>query len=342
MGTELGVGYVLEGSVGRVGNQVELKVDLVDAETGRQIWAERFEGERSDLGILQRQVTGRIARTLHEHLLEVEAARSRRERPNNPDARDLVLRGFSLVERQTSETVMQARELALQAVAIDPDAVSGWNLLATTYTVDLFARWYHLHGSREEWIRRAEEAATKAYALDPNNFYAIGARGQVLQMRGKLEEALVMLERQIAMNRNFAPAYHRLAYLKMVLGRPLEAIEAGQEVLRLNPRGNYVHNAYTVTATSLIHLEHYAEAVVAAQKAVEARPDFPSAYAHLAAAAGNFGDEKKARAALVEFRRLLLNYTITTFREEKLSDHPVFLVQREHYYEGLRKAGLEE
>lgn len=343
IGRQLGVRYALEGSVQRLDEDVRLNVQLVDVQSGRALWAERFDGRRRDLAGLQQKVTGTIARSLHLELIEAESERAQRERALNPLAHDLALQGWSWYERRTPESVAQARALLLRSVATDPSSAFAWSLLADTYTADLLNRWMHLRGAtRSDWLHRAAQAAEKATALDPNNLYAVGARATVLQLQGKPEDSLALLKKQVALNRNYAPAWHRISYAETALGRPDAAIDAGNEAIRLSPRDGRLYSFYAVMAAACLHAGRDADALSWAQRSAQDRPDFGTAYSWIAAAAAQLGDMNKARAALTEFRRLQPDYTISTFRAEGISTDPQFLRQHERYYEGLRKAGLPE
>lgn len=341
IGRQLGVRYALEGSVQRLDEQVRLNVQLIDLENGRTLWADRFDGGRRELVALQQRVTGTIARSLHLELLEAESQRASRERARDPNASDLALQGWSLYERKTPESVAQARELLLRSVSIDPGAVFAWSLLSDTYTTDLLARWLHLRGAtRAEWLQRAAQAADKAVTLDPVNLYALGAHATVLQLEGKPEQSLAMLRKQVALNRNYAPAWHRISYALLTLGQPEAALEAGNEAIRLSPRDGRLFSFYVVMAAACLHLERDAEALEWAKKSVEAWPQFGTSHSWVASASALLGNMDAAHAALAEFRRLQPGYTIASFRAEKLSDNAVFQNQRERYYRGLQLAGL--
>ena len=215
IGEELGVRYALNGSVQRLppdaSQGVQLNVQLVDTQSGREIWAERFEGQATGLAGLQKQVTGKIARTLHLELMEAESTRGRQTQTKNPsqspEAQDLVLQAWSLYEQRTPASVAAARQLLERALVQDAQSALGWSLLSDTYTADLLNRWLHLHNAkREDWLHRAQQAADEAMAIDPNNLYATGSRATVLQLQGQPQQALAMLERQVELNRNYAPA----------------------------------------------------------------------------------------------------------------------------------------
>jgi TolB-like protein/DNA-binding winged helix-turn-helix (wHTH) protein len=203
IGREVGVRYVLEGSVQRLDDVVRLNLRLIDAENGRELWADRMDGSRRDLAGLQSMVTGTVARTLQIRMVEAESQRSRRLRLHDPDAQDLAWQARAATERRTPESIAAARELLLRAVKMDPTSVASWSGLSLTYTTDVMNRWMNLRGApQEEWIRRAGEAAEKAYALDPDHADALGAMGKVLQVRGQHAQALSMFLRQVEVNRN--------------------------------------------------------------------------------------------------------------------------------------------
>jgi TolB-like protein/DNA-binding winged helix-turn-helix (wHTH) protein len=341
IGRQLGVRYALEGSVQRLDEQVRLNVQFIDLENGRTLWADRFDGSRRDLVAMQQRVTGTIARSLHLELIEAESQRASRERARDPNASDLALQGWSLYERKTPESVAQARELLLRSVSIDPREVFAWSLLSDTYTADLLARWLHLRGTtRAEWLQRAAHAADQAITLDPGNLYAIGARATVLQLEGKPELSLAMLRRQVVLNRNYAPAWHRISYALLTLGQPEAALESGNEAIRLSPRDGRLFSFYVVMAAACLHLGRDTEALEWAKKSVVAWPQFGTSHAWVASASALLGDMNAAHAALAEFRRLQPGYTIASFRAEGLSDNAVFLSQHERYYRGLQLAGL--
>jgi tetratricopeptide (TPR) repeat protein len=327
--------------VQRLDEQVRLNVQLIDLENGRTLWADRFDGSRRDLVALQQKVTGTIARSLHLELIEAESQRASRERVRDPNAWDLALQGWSLYERKTPESIEAARALLLKSLSIDPGSVFAWSLLSDTYTADLLSRWLHLRGAtRAEWLQRAAHAADQAITLDPSNLYAIGARGTVLQLEGKPEQSLAMLRKQVTLNRNYAPAWHRISYALVTLGQPEAALEAGNEAIRLSPRDGRLFSFYVVMAAACLHLERDAEALEWAKKSVAAWPQFGTAHSWVASASALLGDMNAAQVAMAEFRRLQPGYTIASFRAENLSDNTVFLEQRERYYRGLLIAGL--
>lgn len=343
VGRDLGVRHLLEGSVARVGDGVQLNLRLVEAHSGKTLWADRIDGRRDDLVALQRQVTGTVARTLHLELAQAASKQVRQTGLGSPDAQDLALQAWSLYERRTPESVAEARNLLQRALSLDPLSAFAWSLLSDTYTADLLTRWLHLrNASREQWLQQAEDAANKAYGLDPDNLYAVGARATVLQLRGRPDLAITMLRKQVELNRNYAPAWHRLSYAYVTLGRPADGLAAGDEAIRLSPRDGRLFSFYAVMAAACLHLKRDAEALEWAKKSVAQRPQFATAHSWVASASALLGDANTAQAAMAEFRRLQPGYTIASFRAEKLSDNAVFLEQRERYYSGLHLAGLPD
>jgi TolB-like protein/DNA-binding winged helix-turn-helix (wHTH) protein len=344
IGRELGVRYLLEGSVQRLGDQVRLNLRLIEAESARELWADRIDGSRTDLAALQTGVTGVVARTLHLQLAEAEAQRVVRVRPLNPDARDLAWQAWPALEQRTLESVETARQLLRRAVAMDATSAFAWSLLSETYTTDLLMRWLSRRdgATRDAWLSQARMAAERANAIDPDNLYALGAMGAVLQVSGEPERALAMLLRQVEVNRNYAPAWHKISYTHATLGRHEEAIRAGNEALRLSPRDGRLYSFLVVTAAAHLYAGRDREALVWARRSIDARSDFSISHAWAAAAAANLNEMDTARKEIDEFQRLQPHYTVESFRREGQSRNPDFLRQRERFYAGLRRAGLPE
>ncbi|MBT9549412.1 MAG: winged helix-turn-helix domain-containing protein [Hydrogenophaga sp.] len=343
VGRELGVRYVLQGGLVRLGDTARLTLQLVDSESGRTLWADRIDGELPDVSALYRQVTGTVARSLDLTLQEVEAARAR-ARPS-ADSQDLLLQARWLLQfnRTTPDSLQEARRLLEQVSARDPGSALAIALLAQTYNYDVSQRWLGLRGAtREQWLQQADRLSAQAFQLDPADARVVGVRGTTLALAGRSEQAVELLERQIVLNRNDASAWFWLGYARCTLGRPDEAIAALEQARRLSPRDPNLNGIFIVTATAHLHLGHDREALEWAQRSVLERPQHAVAHSWVAAAAANLGETETARAALAEFRRRLPDYTISSFRNERLCANDLCRAQRERYYEGLAKAGLPE
>lgn len=343
IGRELGVRYLLGGNVRRVGDQIRLNVTLVDGQDGRQVWAERFDGNRLDLAALQRQVMNGLVRRLQLAMLSADVERGRRQKSSNSDAYDLALRGWALLLRKQPETTAQGREAAQQAVKLDPQSAFAWAVLSKSYFIDIGARWMHLRGhSRDEWLQRAEDAASRAYALDPELFETMGAYAGVLTLRGKYNEAIALLGKQIARYPSDPEPYHMSAYAYERMGEPAKSIALEAEAMRVSPRDEWTFTFLAVTSAAHLHLGQNENALAAAERAIELRPQFAVLHALAAAAAANLGRDEMARAKIAEFRRLQPDYTISKFRADFPGARPAYYAQREHFYRGLQKAGLPQ
>jgi TolB-like protein/DNA-binding winged helix-turn-helix (wHTH) protein/tetratricopeptide (TPR) repeat protein len=343
VGRELGVRYVLDGRLVRLGDAVRLTLQLVDSDSGRALWADRIDGELPDLPALYRQVTGTVARTLDLKLQEVEIARAR-ARPA-ADLQDLLLQARSLIQfpRATPESVQEARRLLERASEREPGSARAFALLAQTYNVDVSQRWLGMRGTtREQWLQQADQFSERAYQLDSADALVIGVRGTALALAGRSEQAVELLERQIGLNRNDASAWFWLGYARCTLGRQEEAIAALAQAHRLSPRDPNLNGIFLVTAAAKLYLGQDGEALEWARRSVIERPQHAVAHSWVAAAAANLGDTDAANAALAEFRRRLPTYSIQSFRDERLCANDLCRAQRERYYAGLAMAGLPE
>jgi TolB-like protein len=341
VGRELGVRFVLDGGLVRLGDSVRLTLLLVDTESGRAVWADRIDGELTDLPALYRRVTGTVARSLDLKLQEVETARAR-ARPA-ADLQDLLLQARWLLHfnRATPESVQEARLLLERATARDPASALAFALLAQTYNIDVSQRWLGQRGAtREQWLQHADTLSQKAFLLDRGDPRVVGVRGTALALAGRSEEAVELLERQIALNRNDASAWFWLGYARCTLGRQDEAIAALAQAKRLSPRDPNLNGIYLVTAAAHLYLGHDREALDWARRSVLERPQHAVAHSWVAAAAANLGETEAAKSAIDTFTRMLPSYTVQSFRDERLCANDLCRSQRERYYAGLAKAGL--
>jgi TolB-like protein/tetratricopeptide (TPR) repeat protein len=343
VGRELGVRYVLEGRLVRLGDAVRLTLQLVDSESGRALWADRIDGEMPELPALYRRVTGTVARSLDLTLQEVETSRAR-ARPA-ADAQDLLLQARWLLQfnRTTPESLQEARRLLEQARLRDPGSALALALLAQTYNYDVSQRWLALRGAtREQWLQLADKLSEQAFQLDKADARVVGVRGTALALAGRSEQAVELLERQIALNRNDASAWFWLGYARCTLGRQDEAIAALEQARRLSPRDPNLNGIFLVTSAAHLYMGRDREALEWARRSVLERPQHAVAHSWVAAAAANLGEAQAASAALAEFSKRLPSYTISSFRDERLCANDLCRNQRERYYAGLAKAGLPE
>ena len=343
VGRELGVRYVLAGGLVRLGDAVRLTLQLVDSDSGRALWADRVDGDLSELPALYRRVTGTVARSLDLTLQDVETSRARARQ--GAEAQDLVLQARWLLQfnRTTPDSVHQARELLEGVTRRDPGSAFAFALLAQTYNFDVAQRWLSSRGAtREQWLQQADRLSERAFQLDPADARVVGVRGTALALAGRSAQAVEMLERQIGLNRNDASAWFWLGYARCTLGRQDDAITALEQARRLSPRDPNLNGIFLVTAAAHLYMGRDRDALEWAQRSVLERPQHAVAHSWVAAAAANLGETATARAALAEFRRRLPSYTIGSFRNEGLCANDLCRAQRERYYAGLAKAGLPE
>jgi adenylate cyclase len=330
VGQDLGVRYVLEGSVRRAGARVRITAQLIDSGTGHHLWAERFDRDLADIFDVQDEVTSRIVATLAGKLSESERRRSRSLQTENLEAYDCVLRGRQLWERYTPEANLEARRLYEKAIELDPDYARAYASLAWTYMVEHDERW----GDPEDQpLERALEFARRGVLVNPASHSNHLALGQVCLSKSLHEEALEALETAIALNPNDADGYVFLAEALSYAGRPDEAIDLIGKAQSLHPA---VPRWYAWQLGTAFYLaRRYEEAVAALRKG---RPLAAMAYRWLAVAYGQLGREQDAKAAVEEYLRRTPDFSVVRHLEMMPFRHAE---DREHYAEGLRKAGLQ-
>jgi TolB-like protein/class 3 adenylate cyclase len=336
---ELNVRYILEGSLRRVGSRVRINAQLIDASTGGVAWADRIEGDWANFVELQDQITGQLARTLDLELIAAESRRVQSERPHKPDAVDLAMRGWSILNQPLArKNVSDAQQLFEQALRLDPDLPRALVGLARTLTAAVNARWSTTPGDD---LARADDAVTRVLLANANDAMAHYVKGEVFRGRKDFEAAIAEYKVAISINRNLAPAYATLGNTNIRAGRTHEAFEPLATAIRLSPRDPLLNIWYYWTCHAYIHLAQNELAIEWCRRSVGLNP-YWAAYIDLAAAYGWTGQKSEAKAALAELDKLMPNYTVDRWRNEGWSDNPVFLAEYQHIIEGLQKAGMRE
>jgi adenylate cyclase len=344
LGRELGIRYVLEGSVQRAERQVRINAQLIDAETGAHLWAERFERVVEDLFALQAEVTGQIARALNLQLKEVESQRATRGRPDTLEAVDYARKAWAELwnKPQTKETNDQALAYLEKALALDPNVPEIWTNLAYVHGRAALFGW---SASRSESRRLWREAAERAVALAPRSADAHYVLAGVLGGQGDFDRGCEESKTVVVLNPNHAPGHAqngRICWARR--GRPQEALPYFERAFRLSPRDplravwhRWVGQAYVMLGDDLKALEE-------GKRSAAANPQFFLAFSLQASTLALLGREAEARAALAALLQLQPDFTITRNKEHQFyrSDHPEFHRLIERYYDGLRKAGLPE
>jgi TolB-like protein/Tfp pilus assembly protein PilF len=340
IGRDLNVRYVLEGSIQRGGNRMRVNTQLLDAESGNHLWAERFDKPVADLFEMQDEIVARLARQLDAALVSAEARRA--ERAPHPDSMDLFFQGRVWYTKSFNPSDMaQAQVYFERALAVDPDNVDAlaWNAFTDTQlVVSGFAA-----GERTERFAAAEVAASRALLLAPDHAFAHLAMSFVLGFTNRIDRAIAECERAVELDRNLAFAHAIVGMHKLHLDRGEETEAHVQKALRLSPREPQAFTWLAVGGYAKDYLGRYEEAVAWQRRSIEANGNFPTAHFHLAIALAHLGRLEEARAAARVGLTLNPHFTIAGHRAGNIfSDSPAHLAWRERQYEGLRKAGVPE
>jgi adenylate cyclase len=341
IGRELGVRYVLEGSVQRSDKHVRVNAQLINAKTDAHLWAERFDRDIGDLLALQNEITGRIAVALNVEVLAAEVARATE---NNPGAFDYILQGrAALAQPPGLDSYGEAINSFEHALALDPQSVEAKGWLANA----LVGRALDLHPS-SSWsdLKRAETLANQALAGSPGSTPAHLAKGQLLRVEGRCEEAIPEFEMVIASNRNSTGALFALGECKLLTGSIDEAIPLEEQAIRLGPRDPYVFNRYLVIGKVHLLQSRIEEAIVWLDKARIGSPGSPWPHIWLASAYALKRETHRAAAELGEARKLLGEGSFPSIVQMKAHGYwgvpKIDALFEATYFVGLRKAGVPE
>jgi TolB-like protein/class 3 adenylate cyclase/Flp pilus assembly protein TadD len=338
IGRELNVRYVLEGSVQRGGNRLRVNVQLIDAETGKHLWAERFDKPVADLFDMQDEIVSRLANTLNTQLVEAEARRA--ERSLHPDAMDLIFQGMACLNKgRTSEYLAQSRSFFEPALALDPKNVEALVGLAV---VDAAAVGMALTVERAARLAAAETALIKALSLAPQHARAHWLLGNIKMFTNRAAQGIAECEQALALDRNLANAHAYIGRAKYLLGRGEETEAHVQEALRLSPRDTEAFVWMIFAGFAKLQLGADQEAVARFRRSVEINQNHPRANIYLATALAHLGQLDEARSAAQAGLALDPTFTISRFRANVPSDNPTYLAGRERFYEGMRVAGVPE
>ena len=340
IGRELGVRYMMEGSVQGGADRIRVNAQLIDTETGAHLWAERFDKSRGDIFEMQDEITTRLARTVGIELIAAEGRRAERERPDKMDAVDLAMRGWAILNQALSlRRGREACDLFDAALKLDDRNVEALIGLAFyhSYDVRIFAS-----TNRDEQLRIAEKAITEALTLAPGNALAHFVRANILHVSGVTERSLRELELAITLDRNLASAHAEAGFIKVLLGRAEEAEADLTNAIRLSPRDPALDRWYGLLGVANLFLGRLEPALDRLRKSVEINPHVALFQFFLAAASALSGRASEAQEARDAGLKLDPNFTVARFRNEARSKNATFLAQRERIYGGLRLAGVPE
>ncbi|NOJ41316.1 adenylate/guanylate cyclase domain-containing protein [Bradyrhizobium sp. WSM 1791] len=332
-GRELGVRYVLEGSVRKAGNRIRVTAQLIEAETSNHVWAERYDRDLADIFAVQDELTEALTTALAPAIADAELRRAMRKPPGSLDAWAAYQRGLWHLSKATADDDPRAAEFFRQAIDHDPNFAGGYSALAL-YQLQAAAIYQTLELAEAQ--RSAEGLARRAVALDGADAEARSCLGWALHSRGEAEGALAEIERALAMSPNLAIAHgHRGATL-IFAGRPKEGITALEKCIRLDPRDPYLAVRLLHIACGLYFCGEYEASLEASKRLLRSYPDFPMIYRWFAAALGQLGRTAGANEAL----ELAVSHAPAAFDMYVRNRVPWFRPEdHAHLVEGLRKAG---
>ena len=335
VGRELGVRYVLEGSVRKAGDRVRITAQLIEARTGLHLWAHRYDRDLKDIFALQDEITRKIMTALQVKLTEGEQVRLREEKDQTDslEAYENVLQGTEHLKRQNKDSNVMARQMFEKAVSLDSEYAGAYVALGMTHLMDT---WFGWSKSPEKSLQKAAELAQKALALNKSLDSTHALLGLVYLHQRQFEKAIAAGERAVALNPNGADAHGWLAMILVNAGRPEEAIELLNRAIRLNPIPPAWYFEWLGPAYGM--LERRDEAIMAYKKALHRQPDMVGAHLGLAITYSMAGRQEEARGAVAELLRLNPELSINYVAKTIPFKDPAAVA---YIIEALRKAGLK-
>jgi adenylate cyclase len=332
VGKKLKIRHVLDGSVRKVGEQVQITVQLSDAVEGHLLWSERYDREFKDIFKVLDEIRQKIVTALKVKLTPEEQERFHRAPTANLEAYDYYLRGVEYFSRTTKETTAQARQLFEKAIELDSHYAAAYAQQGMTYTIDWVWQW-----NRERQILdHAFAAAQTALALDDSLPLAHSILGTVYQYRGQFAQGIAEGERAVALEPNNPDNHRRLSSILGFAGRAEDAIEEAQEGMRLNP---HYPPQYLLTLGQAYHQAwRNDEAIVTLKRLLVSNPNHMAAHVMLACSYSDAGRNEEARAEVAEVLRLSPQFTTEIWRGTQFFQDPAEL---ERHAKNLQKAGLK-
>ena len=337
LGRELGVRYVLEGSVRKAGNRVRITAQLIDAADGRQVWADRYDRALEDIFAIQDEITHSIIGAIAPGIVAAEIQRVQRKDAAELGQWERVMRAHWHVRRLTREDCREAVPLIEEGLQIDPNNALALADLAYNWHFALIFGW--IEKPPAALLEKMGDAARRAVAADDQDAIAHTVVGIYELFANRHDNAIKRLKRAIELDPNSSFARGNLGVALSFGGEPESSIQALGEAIRLSPRDYLMVIWYTASAWSHLHAERFADAMNCAKQAIELNPNFPDSHWTLAAAAAHLGQLNEAQAALERFVRLLPGLTLGDPRLIRPFRRPA---DRERVLSGLRKAGLSD
>jgi len=338
IGRQLNVRYVLEGSIQRSGVRMRVSVQLIDAESGNHLWAERFDKSLADLFDMQDEIVAHLANALGAQLVAAEARRA--ERAPNPDSLDLYYQGMAWMHKGiTPDYVATARHFFERALALDPANVFG---LLGVAAADITSAIGFLADDRVARLAAAESTLTQVLSVAPENAAAHLFLGLVQIHTARASQGVRECERALVLNRNLAHAHAQIGTAKVFLGQAEEAEAHVQEALRLSPHDTLAYVWCGIAGIARFYLGKEEEAVAWLRRSIETNRNDPMSHFFLAAALARLGRIPEARSQAQAGLAMNPTFTIARVRAGVPSDNPARIAVRDPFIDGLRKAGVPE
>jgi len=338
IGRELNVRYVLEGSVQRSGGRMRVSVQLIDAESGSHLWAERFDKPVADLFDMQDEIVSRLANALYSELYAAEARHA--EGAIIPDSLDLCFQGWAWHNKGvTLENLVEARRLFESAVALDPNNIRG---LVGVAAVDTQVALAYLSEDRASRLAAAEAALNEALSKAPDYAVAHVLMGTIQIHTNRVAEGIRQCERALELSPNLAIAFAGIGTGKLFLDKAEETEAHIREALRISPRDTMVYLWYSIVGLAKLRLGKDEEAVAWLRRSIEAGRTFPMSHFFLGAALAHLGQLLEARSEVQAGLAIAATFTIARIRASASTSNPTAVAFRERLIDGLRKAGLPE
>jgi adenylate cyclase len=335
IGKQLGVKYVLEGSVRKDADQVRIGVELVDATSGSEAWTARYDRPLKDIFAVQDEIVGRVVTTL-ALLLKLDAMKAPHwgniRSTENLEANDDFLRASEYFWRTTKDDNVRARLWLQKAIALDPNFSAAYSLFGLTYCFDVFSQWSQ---NPLADLKRAEELAQKALALDDSNSDALAVLSNIDWLERRPDQAVANAQRAITLNPNYAAGYQALSVAEVTEVKPDEVLHAAEQAIRLDPAardyyGNLIGLAY-------IEMGRYQDAIPFFKRAIAVSPNLMGAHLGLIVADGELGRGEDARAEAAEVTRISPK-AVNVPPEKELFKDAAF---NRRVFNDFRKAGLK-
>ena len=333
VGRELGVRYVLEGSVRKVGNRVRVTGQLIDAEAGNHVWADNYDGDVSDIFALQDKITESVVTSMEPAIGKAEIRRARAKEPENLDAWEIVQRANWHFHRFTREDFAESLDLYQQAIALDPDFSQADSMLAFAYYMRILLSWSDDPAAEMAEMHRSAQNALSRDDMDPIAHAALGLTNIIMR---DYDAGLERLRRSIELNPSYVMGHFILGAGLTYASRPADGIPEIEIGIRLSPHDSMLITWLTSLALSHYQLRNYENALEVATRAEQIAPQYPLTHHALASALGQLGRVDEARRHLDEFLRLSPGYSYETAVAAVPFKEPADM---EHFFEGIRKAG---